>query len=272
MSDNHHFVRVDFHRFKAFRRFALHLRQFNILVGPNNSGKSTILAAFRILASALRKACSRNPEYVPGPRGETRGYVIDLSGVSVAEENIFYNYDDSEPASVRFKLSAERDLTLFFPEQSVCYLIADTEAGAPWTASDFRKQFNCTIGFVPILGPLDHKEPLYKEKTARRALFNYTAARNFRNIWYHFPDKFEEFREVLQATWPGMDIEPPELDSSHGEPRLNMFCPEERIPREVFWAGFGFQVWCQMLTHLVQSSGKSIFLIDEPDIYLHSDL
>jgi predicted ATP-dependent endonuclease of OLD family len=51
-----------------------------------------------------------------------------------------------------------------------------------------------------------------------------------------------------------------------------MFCPEDRIPREIFWAGFGFQVWCQMLTHLIQSSDTSLFLIDEPDIYLHSDL
>ena len=51
-----------------------------------------------------------------------------------------------------------------------------------------------------------------------------------------------------------------------------MFCPEDRIPREIFWAGFGFQVWCQMLTHLVQSKEKVIFLIDEPDIYLHADL
>ncbi len=51
-----------------------------------------------------------------------------------------------------------------------------------------------------------------------------------------------------------------------------MFCPESRIPREIFWAGFGFQVWCQMLTHLIQSGNSSVFLIDEPDIYLHSDL
>ena len=50
-----------------------------------------------------------------------------------------------------------------------------------------------------------------------------------------------------------------------------MFCPEDRIPREIFWAGFGFQVWCQMLTHVIQSSDKALFLIDEPDIYLHSD-
>lgn len=69
-----------------------------------------------------------------------------------------------------------------------------------------------------------------------------------------------------------MDIEPPTIDYSHEKPRLHMFCSEERILREIFWSGFGFQVWCQMLTHLVQSSGKSLFLIDEPDIYLHSDL
>ena len=51
-----------------------------------------------------------------------------------------------------------------------------------------------------------------------------------------------------------------------------MFCPEERIPREIFWAGFGFQVWCQMLTFIVQAKEASLFIIDEPDIYLHSDL
>ena len=69
-----------------------------------------------------------------------------------------------------------------------------------------------------------------------------------------------------------MDIERPRVDYSYGKPRLHMFCPEERIPREIFWAGFGFQVWCQMLTHLVQSRNKALFLIDEPDIYLDADL
>ena len=42
---------------------------------------------------------------------------------------------------------------------------------------------------------------------------------------------------------------------------------------EIFWAGFfGFQVWCQMLTHLIQSRDSALFLIDQPDIYLHSEL
>jgi AAA15 family ATPase/GTPase len=116
VNELHHFARVDFHRFKAFERFTLHLRRFNILVGPNNSGKSTVLAAFRVLAAALRKARARKPELVPTPHGRGYGYNIDLSGVSVAEENIFFNYDDSAPASVRFKLSNNNQLVLYFPE------------------------------------------------------------------------------------------------------------------------------------------------------------
>jgi len=272
MSEIHQFVRVDFHRFKAFERFVLHLRHFNILVGPNNAGKSTILAAFRILAVALRKALRRKPTIIRGPQGRNFGYAIDLSATSVAEENIFFNYDESEPASVRFKLSNKNELLLYFPERDVCYLFADTQSEPPKAPSTFGKRFNCPIGFVPILGPVDHNEQLYQEEAARSALFNFTAARNFRNIWYHYPDKFDEFRSILKATWPGMDIDPPKIDRSHSKPRLHMFCPEERIPRDIFWSGFGFQVWCQMLTHLVQSSDKAIFLIDEPDIYLHADL
>lgn len=266
------FVRVEFARFKAFRSFSIDLRHFNILVGPNNAGKSTILTAFRILAAAFRKANSRRSESVPGPEGKTFGYAIDLRAISVAEENIFYNYDDSEPASVIFRLSNKNQLTLYFPEQGACYLIADAGSGQQHIPTSFRRQFNCPIGFVPILGPVEHRERLYDKEAARNALFNYTASRNFRNIWYHYPERFDDFRSALAQTWPGMDIERPQVNMSHDKPILDMFCPEQRIPREIFWSGFGFQVWCQMLTHLIQSSDASLFLIDEPDIYLHSDL
>ena len=271
MGEFHHFVRVDFTRFKAFKKFTLHLRNFNILVGPNNAGKSTILTAFRILAMGLRKANSRKAEVVSGPDGETLGYSVDINSIAVAEENIFYNYDDSQSASISFKLSNKNELLLYFNVIGKCQLFARSE-GRYNTPAAFRTQFNCPIGFSPILGPVDHNELLFDKEAARRALFNYTAARNFRNIWYHYPERFEEFRSTLVRTWPGMDIEKPTVEYEHGKPRLHMFCPEDRIPREIFWAGFGFLVWCQMLTHLIQSGDKSLFLIDEPDIYLHSDL
>lgn len=75
----HQFVKVEFHRFKVLGTFTLNLRHFNILVGPNNDGKSKVLAAFRIFATALRKANARCPEVVRGTLGDTFGYAIDLT-------------------------------------------------------------------------------------------------------------------------------------------------------------------------------------------------
>ncbi len=270
MPEIHQFTRVDFHRFKTFRAFTLHLRHFNILVGPNNAGKSTVLAAFRILAAGMRRATSRRAEMLSGPNGTAPGYRVELGDISVAGENIFFDYDDSEPAQVAFRLSNRNELTLYFPGRGGCYLFASDREKSVQTPVVFRTRFNCPIGFVPILGPVEHNERLYEKEAARLALFNYRAARNFRNIWYHYPERFEAFRDLLRQTWPGMDIESPEIEISPEKPVLHMFCPEERVPREIFWAGFGFQVWCQMLTHLVQSEDKALFLIDEPDIYLHS--
>lgn len=266
------FTRVEFVRFKAFQRFTIQLKHFNILVGPNNAGKSTILAAFRILASAMRRAITRKAIWLQGISGATWGYEVDLSSISVAEENIFFNYDESEVAYVRFTLANKHTLTLYFPSQGICFLLPDALGKNYSNPANFRKHFDCPIGFVPILGPVDHHEILYEKEAARLALFNYRAARNFRNIWYHYPERFGDFRTLVCDTWPGMDILPPEIDRSHDRPRLHMYCPEKRIPRELFWSGFGFQVWCQMLTHLIQSRDVSIFLIDEPDIYLHSEL
>lgn len=268
-----HYNKVAFTRFKAFESFTLNLQRFNIMVGPNNAGKSTILAAFRILEAGLRRANARSAELVDGPNGSAFGYMVDLNALSIGEENIFFDYNDSEPASVVFSLTGNRTLTLYFPEERVCYLIPDDPRIAIRSPSNFRRAFNCPIGFVPVLGPVEHNERLYEKEAARRALFNYRAARNFRNIWHHYPTEFESFQETLRATWPGMDIKAPEVDYlSHDYPVIHMFCSEDRRDREIFWIGFGFQVWCQMLTHLVKSRHYSIFLIDEPDIYLHSDL
>ncbi|TAM81972.1 MAG: hypothetical protein EPN47_11275 [Acidobacteria bacterium] len=263
---------VRFSRYKAFREYSLTLDRFNILVGPNNSGKSTILSAFRILAEGIRKARSKSPALIQGPNGETRGYQVGLGDVPIATENVFYNYDEEKPASVRFRVSTDDYLTLFFPERGICNLICET-SGRPITSpSSFRQRFSLDIGFVPVLGPVEHHEPLYQKEAARVALLTHRAARNFRNIWYHYPEHFEDFRSLVQTTWPGMDIKRPEVDAADGPPLLRMFCPEERIDREIFWAGFGFQVWCQMLTFMVANSTASLFIIDEPDIYLHSDL
>jgi energy-coupling factor transporter ATP-binding protein EcfA2 len=272
MNNSQRVTSVRFHWYKAFRDFSLSIDRFNILVGPNNAGKSTILGAFRILSEALRKARAKSPTYVLGPDGTTWGYEINLNNIPIATENVFHNYDQEHQPAVTFRVSNGNRLILFFPRLGVCNLICETTGKTIKTPSAFRQQFQIEIGFVPILGPVEQHEILYEKEAAREALLSPRASRNFRNIWHHYPDRFADFRMLIQDTWPGMDIKPPEVDTSHEKPLLRMFCPEDRIDREIFWAGFGFQVWCQMLTFMVANRESSLFIIDEPDIYLHSDL
>jgi hypothetical protein len=272
MTEVQRITSVRFSRYKTFREFSLSIGRFNILVGPNNAGKSTILGAFRILAEAIRKAKAKSPTYVQGPNGTVLGYEVNLENIPVATENVFHNYDEDQLPTVSFRVSSGDHLTLFFPRPSICNLISDTLGRTIKSPSAFRQHFGLEIGFVPILGPVEHNEQLYQKEAAREAVLTHRASRNFRNIWHHYPEAFAEFRSLIQRTWPGMDIKKPEIDSSHEKPLLRMFCPEERIDREIFWAGFGFQVWCQMLTFMVVNQDASLFIIDEPDIYLHSDL
>jgi predicted ATPase len=260
---------VRFSHYKAFSSFVVHLQEFNVLVGPNNSGKSTIVSAFRILHEGLRKAKAKSPERVEVNGLLTMGYRLNIEELPVASENIFHNYDESRPASVVFKLSNDSSLSLQFPERGSCIMVAEPKSGDVRSPKDFRSKFDVDVAFVPILGPVDHREPLFAKEAARLALMTNGASRNFRNIWHHYPEDFDRFRELVQRSWPGMDILKPEISDGR---QLNMYCPEDRYLREICWSGYGFQVWCQMLTFIVKASSASLLVIDEPDIYLHSDL
>jgi energy-coupling factor transporter ATP-binding protein EcfA2 len=267
-----HFTGIRLRNYKAFDDFQLSLNEFNVLVGANNAGKSTIISAFRILSEGIRRAQSRKADPIDHDRLAGWAYPISLKELPIAGENVFFNYDDSTIAEVRFRLSNDNSLKLVFPEARQCFMVCETPGKPIRTPTEFRKAFPVELGFVPILGPVEHEEKLYQRDAARLALLTHRASRNFRNIWYHFGDDFEEFRALVIQTWPGMDIQAPESQFESNEMLLRMFCPEERLPREIYWAGYGFQVWCQMLTFIVKAKKATMLVIDEPDIYLHSDL
>jgi energy-coupling factor transporter ATP-binding protein EcfA2 len=243
----------------------------NVIVGPNNSGKSTIISSLRILEVALRKARTRKAEIVPLPHGESGyGYNIPEEQISVSLENIATDYNDSD-SKIEFRISNRSKLLLFFPNQGGCILHVDAIGIAPHTPAKFRKAFPLTAQVVPVLGPLEHEENVVNEDTVKNSLNTHRASRHFRNYWRYFPDGWDEFSLMVNSTWPGMAISPPELLDQF-DPKLTMFVSEDRIAREIYWAGFGFQVWCQLLTHVSRAERSNILVIDEPEIYLHPDV
>ena len=191
---------IDFKNYKAYRQYRVTLDAFNVLVGPNNAGKSTIIGSLRILSEGIKRARSRASDRVDGPDGsEVQGYFIKLEKLPVSTENVFHNYDDSEPATVEFHLSNGNSLTLFFQTTGQCVMVPNAPRTIR-TPTEFKREFNLEVAFVPVLGPVEHNETLHEKDTARNALMSHSASRNFRNIWYHYPDGFEEFRKTVKAT------------------------------------------------------------------------
>ena len=260
---------VRFRNFKAFRAYSIALRKINILVGPNNCGKSTAIGAFRVLSAALRHARSRRPEWVYIEGRRILGYHLSTDAIPISLENVHTDYNE-EGSSVDFRVSNGNQLRLHFTTDRECYLVPESERLVQRT-SDFCREFPLTIGVVPVLGPLEHNEPIVEADTVTRSLQTHRACRHFRNYWHFFPEGFQEFSDLVIRTWPGMSLQPPERTDKMAKV-LHMFCREGHMSRELYWAGFGFQVWCQLLTHVSRARADALLIIDEPEIYLHPDV
>jgi energy-coupling factor transporter ATP-binding protein EcfA2 len=243
----------------------------NILVGPNNSGKSTILSAFRVLSAGLRKASSKAPELVHAPDGgQQAGYRIFDDSLPISIENV--HTDDSDADTIiSFRLSNKNEIVIYFPADGGCVLIPETTGRRVSRPAAFRSAFPIGVGIVPVLGPVEHQERIISEDTVRRDLYTHRASRHFRSYWYHNPDGFSEFSELIHKTWPDMEISRPVRGGKFLD-ELVMVCEESGKPRELFWSGFGFQVWCQLLTHIVRSTSQTLLVVDEPEIYLHPEV
>jgi len=265
------FTSVKFYSFKAFKNFSVSLRNMNILVGPNNCGKSTIISAFRILEVGLRQAFSKKAIQIPSYNGgHTLGHHIPIEHIPVAIENVHTDYEEID-SKIEFRISNGNIFILYFPLEGGCFISWSTSGPYIRTPGLLRRAFPIHIQVIPVLGPLEHEETVLTEDTVKRALNTHRASRHFRNYWRYFPEGFNDFASLVSQTWPGMEIDQPELPAPL-EQKLIMICKENRISREIFWSGFGFQVWCQLLTHISRASSSTILIVDEPEIYLHPDV
>lgn len=264
------FRSIRFKNFKALVDFKFPIQHTNILVGPNNSGKSTVLSAFRALAAGLRRARAKSPEIVLGPgKREVRGYALSPDTLPLSLENVHSEYQETD-SSIEFELSNGNRLTLFFPQDGGCCLIPNSAKKSITSPTTFRAAFPIQITAIPILGPIEHEEILILKDRVNRNLLSHRASGNFRNFWYYYPEKFSEFSSLVKTTWPGMEIEPTVLNPT--DSKLTMFYRENRITRELFWAGYGFQAWCQLLTHIVHAQDHALLMVDEAEIYLHPEV
>lgn len=263
--------RIILKNFKQFDQFTLTCKDHNILVGPNNAGKSTTLDALRLVADVLRYSRSNRPTRVSVPdEGVCASFRIPVRSLSLPIESLSRNYSDDQ-AVVVVELQDGPRVTINLSAEDGCFAYLSGVNRIPETSAAFRSAFALDLVIAPTLGPFEANERYLTDDTVRLSENTRLAHRHFRNIMFRKSEtEFGAFADLLVSSWPGMSIKKPVRVGLPGE--LIMNYEERRIPREIHWAGFGFQVWLQMLLQISRGTAQSVLVLDEPDIYLHPDL
>lgn len=261
--------RIRVKNYRKFSDFTINLTSKNIMVGPNNAGKSALIDSLRILQFGLRYAIRKRPKYDNLDLvGHVNFYEIEDSSLPISLENINHNYGNDDAVIEYLHTNGSKAYVLLHPDRITRFGV-DANGMRVSTGADFCKSFPLDLVIVPTIMPFLAEENYVTDNTLKKNEGTRVASRNFRNYWYRKTDKeFYDFAKDVSLAWPEIIMNRPELDQH----KLTMFYSENRIDREINWSGFGFQVWLQILTHLQRSPLGATVVIDEPDIYLHPDL
>lgn len=265
---------LKFHDYKTFSVFEISCRQKNVLVGPNNSGKSTALDALRILYTVIRYCRRTNGRMkTQNSEGVVPTYWIPQTSFDIDLGVCVKDFRDQTKAKIAVTLTNGSCLTMVIdPDGPLeAYLTANQN---PAISTDyFKRNFPLDIVIVPTLSPFEQSEPFVLEKTASRNEFTRLGSRNFRNVWLYKTDaEFEQLADLVAGAWNGIRLYRPEILGLGKNRTLQMQFRDGSKVREVQWSGFGFQVWMQTMAHLLRCDHNTIFVLDEPDVYLHPDL
>lgn len=267
--------------FRAFKDFTLVFQDGAFLVGPNNAGKSTILTALRTADTLIRYAHRRKPDRTVHHEGAAHhGYPISLRDFPALRDSLRYEFGQLE---VRLELvwKSGARLVAVWPEedsddeQDAFFYLERLEGLAVRSVGDAREAFPL-LGIVPILTPLEHSEPSLADAYVKENIAGRLSSRHFRNQLRLLRDQGEwpVFLEWAQP-WLG-DMAIDTFGHHMGEKALilEVYYREagSRVPKEVVWAGDGFQIWLQLLYHIFRIRELQTIVLDEPEVYLHPDL
>jgi energy-coupling factor transporter ATP-binding protein EcfA2 len=268
--------------FKAFESFTITFPEDAVLVGPNNAGKSTVIAALRSVASMVRTASRFRPPAVREMDSVERfGHNFSGQSIGLIEENLRYEFHEVETRlAVRFKGDASIEAAWPVDDSGGFFWVMDNDIN-PRVPKHVRSALP-TIGLVPVLSPVDHVETLLSESYVRANLDGRLASRHFRNQLNLLKgeytaagvDRFSDFK-AFAAPWIG-ELELTDLQLRYGQDgaAFDLFYlePGSRTEKEIFWSGDGMQIWLQLLLHLYRLQSSGVIVLDEPDVFLHSDL
>ncbi len=266
--------KVELEEFRCFERSKMLIRDLTIIVGKNNSGKSSFIEALRMISMASKKCINTN--YVEAPKFlglplALKGFRLPVERLKIDLRSVVYFYkNDIAKITATFKNRAK--IVVYVNREIAFATIIDQNGNFVTSKKKAEALKIIPISILPQIGLIKENEKKLTEATINEDMDTYLSSRHFRNEMLTYKNElFGEFKRLAEETWPGLKIEDLEYNFSRSD-FINLFVKDSSFPAEIGLMGSGIQMWLQIIWFISRSQGSETIILDEPDVYMHPDL
>jgi len=255
--------------FRGFQDHTICFQPTTIIVGKNNAGKSTIVEALRLISIVVNRfediPYSDLPRYWNFPKTH-RGF-SPYKNLEINLKSIFYSYGQP-PAEIRATLDQGEEIFVSIYEDFIKAGIKTPGRGQHSSRTALPK-----ISILPQVAPFATEERVLTPEYVKGALSSSLAPIHFRNQVFLLKNFYKDFKQITEATWPGLRIESLVVQGTPPDPvHLSLIVRDGGFSAEVAWMGHGLQMWLQTMWFLARAKKHDTVILDEPDVYMHADL
>ncbi|MCH5344290.1 MAG: AAA family ATPase [Acetatifactor sp.] len=260
--------------YRCFENAKINFKSISIIVGKNNSGKSSLLEALRLVALAIRKSTHTTYREIPtefqAPVRD-KGFRLDVEKIKIDLRGIVYLYEDKNAQIVVVMESGVK--IVIHANSEYAYAVLYDEDGRNIKNKMKAQVLNIErVEILPQIGLIKETEKRLSDQTIDGDRDTYLSSRHFRNEILKYHSEFwNEFVQLAEETWEELKIKSIEYDIAD-EGSINLYVSDANFLAEIGLMGSGLQMWLQIMWFLTRTKGASTVILDEPDVYMHPDL
>jgi len=268
--------RVKIESFKRFENQSVDLRAFDCLVGPNNSGKTTLLQALALFDFCAHHCLSsRNGALELKPRSISPDefYILPYSKA----EDLWTNRKTQAKGhhkiirvTVTFDKGAEASAAIDLSYNRFSISIECSDQSQEW----LNQLRSFRISYLPVFSTFLPQEERRTPAVIEDALAQGRVNSVIRNLLLNLKanKRHQELTEILRRAFPTLTEMTIEFDEANDR-YISVTYKEKGHPKEfdVFSAGSGFQQFIYLFGFTLLRE-PTVILLDEPDVHLHGSL
>ena len=267
--------KLQLENFKCYRKATVPFKKLSIIVGENNAGKSCLIEALRLVSKAAQ--VSKKRVYAPAPKefelpAILRGFTIDTQKLRIDLRVIIYYYNTSKYAKVTAFFCNNAKIEIYLNESYAFAVLYDADGKVVKSKQQAEQLSLDSMGILPQIGPIRENEKLLSSETIFGDKDTYLSSLHFRNEMLAWKKEyFAEFKSLSEASWKGLHIDPIKYNPVNSD-YISLLVKDNGFTAEIGKMGSGLQMWLQIMWFLARSKNCELIILDEPDVYMHSDM